>query len=505
MTDMYDQDDHFDDEPEPYFFEPEPEPTNWEETETRRPSGCILAITIVLILALLASTLSGVIWLLTSRAESGNRVTVTAVPRTPTAAPITEAEGMVATATSSALSTAVPLPTVPGNPVHLSRIVYIDDEGQIVTIAADGSAARRLTDGEAIFQFPAWSPDGRQIAAIGSSNLGGHVYVLDDEQIAEPRSLYLSRRAAPFYLYWSPDSQTVSFLASDAQGMALYLAAADGAAESRKRTTGGPLYWQWTADSQQLLIHSGFSGPGSRLELLEVVGEKDGPQIANPGYFQAPGISGDGRLLAYAEELATLSSRVVVTDRQAGDSQTQPHEGGSILSLSPDANWLAYISPDTPGETEFIGPLRLMHTATGEIRLLSQNDVAAFFWSPDGRYLAAFLPNLPGGDINVALPGKMHAKTASQTRLPTLNLVIFDVASGNGRQLLTFIPTLTFISQLLPFFDQYALSHRLWSPASDALVLPMLEDGRSIIYTVPIHGGGKRFLAEGSMAFWSQQ
>ncbi|MCL4266716.1 MAG: PD40 domain-containing protein [Anaerolineae bacterium] len=511
MTDMYDQDDHFDDEPEPYFFEPESEPVVWADAETRRPSGCWLVIAIVLILALLASSLSGVIWLLTSRAESGNRMTVTAVPRTPTtvlptAAPITQTEEMTATATSSALSADMSLPTSPGNPALISRIVYIDDEGQIVTIAADGSAPRRLTNGAAIFQFPTWAPDGSQIAAIGSNNLGGAVFVLaDTDQNQEPLSLYLSRRAAPFYLYWSPDSQTVSFLASDNQGMALYLAAADGAAESRKRTTGGPLYWQWTADSQQLLIHSGFAGAGARLELLEAAGEKDGSQIANPGYFQAPGISGDGRLLAYAEETGALSSRVVVNNLQDGASQTQSHEGGSILSLSPDANWLAYISPDKPGETEFIGPLRLMNTITGEIRLLSQNDVAAFFWSPDGRYLAAFLPNLPGGDINVALPGKTSAKTASQTRLPTLNLVIFDVASGNGRQLLTFIPTLTFISQLLPFFDQYALSHRLWSPASDALVLPMLEDGRSIIYTVPIHGGGKRFLAEGSMAFWSQQ
>lgn len=505
MTDMYDQDDHFDDEPEPYYFEPEPEPVVWADTEVRRPSGCWLAIAIVLILSLLASSLSGLFWLVNSRSESGR--TPTAVPRpTRTPAPIVGLEELTTTATSPAFSATPSLPTPSINPALINRIAYIDNDGQIVTIAPDGGSSRRLTEGSTFFQFPAWSPDGRQIAAIGSNNLGGAVYVLADvEQKQEPLSLYLSRRDAPFYLYWSPDGQTVSFLASDTQGMALYLAAVDGAAESRKRTTGGPLYWQWTADSQQLLIHSGFAGPGSRLELLEAAGDQSGGQIAAPGYFQAPGISGDGRLLAYAEEIASLNSRVVVTDRQGGDSQTQPHEGRSILSLSPDANWLAYISPDTPGDTEFIGPLRLMHTVTGEIRLLSRNDVAAFFWSPDGRYLAAFLPNLPGGDINAALPGKIMAKTAVQNRLPTLNLVIFDVASGDGRHLLTFTPTRTFLTQLLPFFDQYALSHRLWSPAGDALVLPLLEDGRSALYVVPIHGGGKRFLAEGSMAFWSQQ
>ncbi len=146
-----------------------------------------------------------------------------------------------------------------------------------------------------------------------------------------------------------------------------------------------------------------------------------------------------------------------------------------------------------------------MNTATGEVRLLSQNPVVAFFWSPDGRYLAALLPHVPNSHINALASGKNSAKIAAQNGLPTLNLVVFDIASGEGRLLLSFTPTLTFLSQLLPFFDQYALSHRLWSPASDALVLPMLEDGRSNIYIVPVHGGGKRFLAEGSMSFWSQQ
>ncbi len=502
MTDMYEQDDHFDDEPEPYYFEPEPEPVVWADTEMRRPSGCWLLIAILLIISLLASSLSGLFWLVNSRSESGRPATVplprATVPLPRATAPIAQAEETPVTA--------VPSPTPTVSPTLINRIVYIDSDGQIVTIAPDGSDTRRLTEGATFFQFPAWSPDGSQIAAIGSNNLGGAVFVVADHSSKqEPLSLYLSRRGAPFYLYWSPDSQTVSFLASDVQGMALYLAPADGATESRKRTTGGPFYWQWTADSQQLLIHSGFSGPGSRLELLEAAGDKDGAQIAPPGLFQAPGISGDGRLLAYAEELTGLTSRVVVNDIQAGDSQTQPHEGRSILGLSPDAGWLAYISPDTPGETEFIGPLRLMNTATGEIRLLSRNDVVAFFWSPDGRYLAAFLPNLPGGDINVALPGKVRAKTADQNQMPTLNLVIFEVATGEGRRLFTFAPTRTFLTQLLPFFDQYALSHRLWSPASDALVLPVLEDGRSALYVVPIHGGSTQFLAEGSMPSWSQE
>jgi TolB protein len=63
---------------------------------------------------------------------------------------------------------------------------------------------------------------------------------------------------------------------------------------------------------------------------------------------------------------------------------------------------------------------------------------------------------------------------------------------------------------LLPFFDQYALSHRIWSPNSDAVVLPIAESDETAdiagIYIVPIarRSGPPRRIAEGAIAFWSQ-
>ena len=61
-----------------------------------------------------------------------------------------------------------------------------------------------------------------------------------------------------------------------------------------------------------------------------------------------------------------------------------------------------------------------------------------------------------------------------------------------------------FINQVLPYFDQYALSHRLWSPDGSSILLPVVgEDGTESLHVVPADGSPVRVLAPGSMGFWS--
>jgi hypothetical protein len=42
--------------------------------------------------------------------------------------------------------------------------------------------------------------------------------------------------------------------------MALHVVPADASAENRELTIGGPMYWQWSADGRDMLVHNGFSG-----------------------------------------------------------------------------------------------------------------------------------------------------------------------------------------------------------------------------------------------------
>ena len=477
--------------------------------DRKRPGGCRIVLTLLIVFALLGGSASGAIWFFFFRDQ----------PQQVEQEPLVMRDTAVSTETPSkeagsdadldveaeVAATAVAQLAITGETIN--RIVYINISGQIVSLQPNGSDARQLTDAQQRFQFPAWSPDGHSIAAVGTDRTGAGLFVLADQlnegEIA-PKPLYADARNTPFYLYWSPDSHQVSFLAGHPDGMGLHLVAADGSGDSRLLTVGGPLYWQWSADSRQMLLHSGFAGEDARLELIEADGDGSGEALAAPGFFQVPGISVDGRYLAYAEEISGASSRLVIVDTQSDAVERQRHAGLVAMAWSPTENQLAFTNGTDPEDRSFIGPLRLMNAATGEVRVLSQEPIIAFFWSPNGRYLAAISVARSGeGDINVQANKDAASKPGQQQNLPRLRLLVFDVATDEGRLLFDFVPTFTFATQFLPFFDQYALSHRLWSPSSDALVLAMVENGRNEINVINIATGQKRFLAEGLMPFWS--
>jgi TolB protein len=487
-------------------FEPGNDPFVVMPEPKNRPSGCRIFLTIFVVLALIGMSASGAIWYFFYReqpqpVQPDPIVEATAVP---TESNLANEENEETEIESEPVATELALPTAESG-ATVNRIVYVNDRGQIIALGPDGSDERQLTDAQQRFQFPAWSPDGRSIAAIGVDRAGAGLFVLsDDSTEVAPVPLYADQNEGPFYLYWSPDSSQVSFLASHPDGMGLHLVQADGTADSRLLTIGGPLYWQWTADSQQMLIHSGFSGEASRLELITADGDGTGDAIAAPGFFQAPGISADGRYLAYAEENPSGSSRLAIVDIQTDAVEQQRHAGLVAMAWSPTANQLAFTNGSEPDSSSFVGPLRLMDAATGEVRLLSSEPIVAFFWSPDGRYLAALSISRSGeGDINAQAAKDVFGKLGRQQNLPRLRLLVYDVTTDEGRLLFSFVPTITFVTQFLPFFDQYALSHRLWSPDSSALVLPMVENGRNEIFIINVVSGQKQFLAEGSMPFWS--
>lgn len=498
---MYDDEPPFD-PTEPYDFE-------LDSARTDKRRGCLfLAISVLLIISLASS--SAVALFVAMRHE--NRVATTErierVRSGPTAAPATVAAAVPTSLPVSQLAEA-------SSEARINRIAIINHEGQIETMSPTGTDRRVLTlrSDRTFFQFPAWAPDGRRLAVVGNQPSGGSLYVLEDVarigSLAE-RQVYFSDDQPPFYLYWSPDSSYVAFLANHSRNLVgLNVVAGDGSEDSRLLATGSPFYWDWSRDGRQMLIHSGRNRADESLALIDIEGQMMADNLAVPGNFQAPGIGQDGRYWAFAEQTSDGMSALVIVDTQSGERQAYEQGGSLALGWSPARNQLAFTHGPLNGHP-YWGPLRWLDVATGEVRVLSMQTVLAFFWSPDGRSIAFITLSRDANDDGInARKGdgrrmsRAAAAPAQQPNRGMLTLSVIDVESGTGLRLLDFLPTAVYLSQFLPYFDQYALSHRIWAPDSSAIVLPVREDDAGHILVVPVGGGRPYRLADGEIAFWS--
>ncbi|MCS6773464.1 MAG: hypothetical protein NZ693_05040 [Thermoflexales bacterium] len=428
----------------------------------------------------------------------------------------------------------------------INRIALIDPNGELETIAPDGSARRSLTHGEYFYQFPAWSPDGKRIAAVGGTAEQVGVFTFEDTEQASqrrwaaPRALFESQNESPIYLFWSPNSKHLSFIAAllDRQPpqLALRVIAADAdpeiAARARPIALGRPCFWDWSADSKAILLHTGTSEDSAHVRLIDPFNPSRGKVSLSmqPGFFRAPGISRTGRYLAFGEVSRNGNARLTVDDRQVNRRIAIEHHGFAALGWSPTDDRLAFICPTEPINT-YYGPLRVVDVTEGRAQVITEDTVLAFFWSPMGDRIAYFTVAEHAIQFNALLAqldpaeaarvggsarpdvSEDDSEDASTPSFMPLNLWIADLKRSETRLVCTFEPVETFLSLFLPFFDQYALSHRLWSPDGSALVLPMMrregggEEARPFICVVPAdrRAGAPLPIAEGIMAFWSWQ
>lgn len=503
-------------EDDPTPFDPyEPGEYDVDEPPRRSTRNCLFpAITLLLIVSLAGSSLLTYFLWMQQQGRSNSRAVPTQevlVPE-PTAAPATVIASMPTPAVARELESVAPA-------LEVNRIAVINDDGQLETMAPDGSDRRVLTlasDG-ASFQFPAWAPDSRRVAIIGSRPVGSGIYVLDDAArtgALNDHQIYFSADRAPFYLFWAPDGGRLAFLADHPlRTMSLNVVAGDGTDDSRLLATGAPFYWDWSEDGQRLLIHSGGDRSGDTLSLIDLDGATQADNLAIPGHFQAPGIGRDGRYWAFAEQVDGGLSALVVINTATGERTTYDQGGSMAISWSPERDQIAFTRGAIDGHP-FWGPLQLLDVETGEVRMLSSQMVLAFFWSPDGRSIAFITlgRDNDGDSVNVSAPRAVSSMAGRVGSLPVqqfsrgfLTLSVVEADTGRGLRLMDFEPTVGYLSQFLPFFDQYALSHRIWSPDSSAIVLPVREDGGNAILVVPAEGGRSFRLSDGEIAFWSHK
>ena len=399
-----------------------------------------------------------------------------------------------------------------GRPPGVGWIAAVDALGALTLTAPDGRATALGDRGATTVGFPAFSPDGRRLAAIVGEDGATTVDVFDLDRetgtASRPKAIYRSAVQHAFYLSWTPGSRDVSFLTNDVDVVALRIAAADRTSPLDETDRGSlirrgaPLYFDWI-DDEDALLHVGV-GDGAFLGLARRDGRDDGGTLQDPGDFRVPQVSADGRFVAWVRTGAA-GSEVVVAARDGASEQTLPVFGPAAVVFSPTDDRVAAIGADAPGQADLafpIGPLRTIDATDGTTRVLLDGAVVASFWAPDGRTVAALRLQVPSGTTALT-PGRLAA-TAPSPVPSEVHLLFVDVASGAIRSDRVVQPAGRLVSEILPYFDQYELSHRLWAPDGSSFLLPIVNDaGAAEVVALPPDGGEPGFSIAAPAAFWS--
>ena len=369
-----------------------------------------------------------------------------------------------------------------------SHLLALDGQGKQQVLAEDIS-----TDG---FLYPSPAPDGTRVAYVASSNKGTALMVLTLSSGERKQLFNISAPIQLFYMTWSPDSRYISFLSPVENGsLGVSVVPADGSATPHVVSQDNKAaYFAWTPDSQKLLLHSNGSVFEQGSLATFALGSDQPQQIQqDPGFFQAPAWSADGKQVFYVlqpkvqTDQPSFDDVVSVLTRAAPDgsgSTELVREVGSVIffSRAPGSDQLAYTTLSF--KTKTFGPLTVVDGATGKHNVVSRSgdDVVAFFWSPDGKQLAYL--------------------TREDERDLRSDYTWHVVGSGGGevRDLARFTPTQSF-SGLVTFFDAYALSFNLWSPDSKQLTYAA-ADG---VYTLDTTSGTTKRMAEGELGVWMRK
>ena len=199
---------------------------------------------------------------------------------------------------------------------------------------------------------------------------------------------------------------------------------------------GQPLFWSWSPDATQLAVHV-----ENRVLISDSAGRSTRVLTDDAGPFVTPWwLPGGSVVYAVGDRIVAAGPDDAVTTLVARGSSGR-------FSLDPEGQRLAYIA--STGSDGTLVVLDLLSLAPTEV---TSAPVVAFFWSPDGRRLAALTATGDG-------------------------LVQWLIVDGSDTlRLPPFRPTRSWAGSVLSFFEQYAQSHNVWSSDATALVASAIDD-----------------------------
>lgn len=386
----------------------------------------------------------------------------------------------------------------------MSRIAIVGRDARIYAVDTDapGGELQALTPAGMRCAWPTWSPDGGTLAysayPSAGSNGQGAFRIMTQTPGGSARTAYANEPGTdaiahhtPHYVMWSPDGARLAFIAQRlGAGLTLMAGDVDGAAaDPLQLLSGGPLYFCWARDSRRILAHA------REVHYLIDLDDPTAAQVpvASLGYM-APSASPTDDLVAICGEIADGAQALLIARIDGAGIDMAGEIAGAVgFSWSPRGEYLA-IASELNRATGYYGALSLLDVRTFEERLLLEEALLCFFWSPDGGRIAYIAPS-DGADGSVRWG-------------------VLDLASGERRYIADFQPSREQLTMFL-FFDQYSQSHALWSPDGRRLLFAgalgwletraeLPDSGVSSVYAMDVDAGGEvALIGEGTLGVWS--
>ena len=372
-------------------------------------------------------------------------------------------------------------------------LAYRDQGGDVAVISPAGDVPRNLTgdaSSDGVHQQPTWGPNGLLAWTAIDRRAGTSTVRIAGVEEGEPAEVEVP--VAPFYFYWSPDGRNLAALGSGEATLELWLVDADE--EPVEATAeGSPFYFSWSPDGQRMITHVG----NETLSVLTLDGTAAVLSEESSGY-QAPEWSTRDQLVHVAAGRQTLAALgpvaqadstldLVLMDASGAEVQLlHSFQGAASFSFSPDGKDLAYsVTPlqDRARTGVNFGPVVVVDLDTLESTPVSSDPVVLYQWSPNGDSLLMAAVVVEGSTRELR----------------------WRVWSRDGTEdFESFIPTAEFSTAYLPFWDQYAQSVRLWSPDGRAFVYTAVDASTDFVMVQMLSEDLPRRLTQGSVAFWSR-
>ena len=404
-----------------------------------------------------------------------------------------------ASSAPAALPVGLGQPAAQARPPVPARAAYVAEDGHVYVVPLAGGDARRVSQiagqvaGETTAgweapdrRWPTWAPDGSRVAFVrvlvgpGDTLIVAQLWTVAHDG-TDLRKVWEATDQEPIYLAWSPNSALIAMLVQGSDDLELVLVDTTGGQPPRTVAKGNPFYYTWSSDSRALLLHVGrHRGRRPRSRSLACCGSarptSSARSASSLATFGRPAGPLTAAKVAFVADGPDGVPAISLVSPEGGDiARVATAHGQIAFALTADGARLAWSSRSEVDRLAYDG-LEVVSTDGRHRARVTDDRVMAFFWSPDFRRLA-FVTIDQGGS--------------------TFGWNVADAEGNNARRVSTFTPTPDQI-RLLAFFDQYAISHGLWSPDGSALAYAVGQPGDPRVFGAAGPGTVQTVLADGS-------